>query len=143
MPLEQLAEHPEQALAIARRQLRPQPVGRRWRWCGEYGYRWRGGTGATGATGATGPIGPRGPAGATNLSQVPGPDEINSTATCPAGQVATGGGGLADEGAFIFGSYPFVEPGATAPTAWQVQARLVSNPATDAPATAFVVCAAP
>jgi len=100
-------------------------------------------TGLTGQTGQTGQTGPRGPAGTTNLSQVSGADEINSTATCPAGQVATGGGGLADPGAFIFGSYPVVEPAATAPTAWQVQARLVSNPATDAPATAFVVCAAP
>lgn len=103
----------------------------------------RGALGPAGAVGPAGPTGPRGPAGATNVIQVLGPDDVNSTATCPSGQVAVGGGGLADEGAFLFGSYPIADtPGGT-PNGWQVQARLVSNPATDAAARSFAVCAAP
>jgi hypothetical protein len=99
--------------------------------------------GALGPAGPAGPAGPRGPAGATNVSQVAGAAGVNSTAFCPSGRVAVGGGGLAGEGAFLVGSYPVVDPGATAPTAWQVQAALAANPATEAAAQAFVVCAAP
>jgi hypothetical protein len=104
--------------------------------------------GPTGATGATGPIGPRGPAGATNVTVETDPlaPRINSVATCPAGRVATGGGGsVTDPTWYISASFPVAPavPGGP-PTQWSVEANDTGPPAGPAqPATAYVVCAAP
>jgi hypothetical protein len=65
-----------------------------------------GATGQQGATGerSDGPMGPQGPAGATNVTIVTDPPlgpngalpdgKLDPEATCPFGQVATGGGGV-------------------------------------------------
>jgi hypothetical protein len=98
--------------------------------------------GAAGARGATGERGPAGPAGATNVTVVQGAQALGtSTATCPAGERATGGGGFViAPDAYLFDSSPPTT--AQPPTAWQAQAEFV---ATGLPAQvqAYVVCAAP
>ncbi|HVW46925.1 MAG TPA: hypothetical protein VHA76_07725 [Solirubrobacterales bacterium] len=100
--------------------------------------------GATGATGPQGPQGTPGAAGATKIDVQVGPDGNGSFAHCPAGQVAVGGGGEADEG-FLFVSEPVVgENAATAgqtPNGWFVKAEEVGELPTDA--HAYVLCASP
>ena len=101
--------------------------------------------GPTGATGATGPIGPRGPAGATNVTVETSAEEVNPVATCPAGRVATGGGGsVTDNTWYLYESFPVAPatPGGP-PTAWAVNAADTGNPGTIMPSIAYVVCAAP
>jgi hypothetical protein len=102
----------------------------------------RGLQGPAGPAGLAGPAGPAGPAGATNVTVVQGATGVGlATASCPAGQRATGGGGFAIEpDAYLFDSRPNTASGT--PTAWQAQAEFV---ATGLPAQvqARVVCAAP
>jgi hypothetical protein len=102
-----------------------------------------GAAGARGATGERGLTGPAGPAGATNVTVVAGAPALGlSTAQCPAGQRATGGGGTvaAGEVGYLWDSGPTVATGT--PTGWQAQADLVATGA-DANVQAFVICAAP
>jgi hypothetical protein len=105
----------------------------------------RGATGERGLTGPAGPAGAPGAAGATNVTLVQGPMALgSSTATCPAGQRATGGGGFVPDApggdAFLFDSSP--PTNAQPPTAWRAQAdEAVSG--LPANVQAFVVCAAP
>jgi Collagen triple helix repeat (20 copies) len=102
----------------------------------------RGLTGERGPAGPAGPAGPTGPAGATNLTQVIAQTALGtSNANCPAGQRATGGGGIAADGAYLFASTPLLT-GPT-PTGWQVQAEELAAPNNPANVTAYVVCAAP
>jgi hypothetical protein len=99
--------------------------------------------GAAGARGATGERGLTGPAGATNVTIVTGPVELGTAnVTCPTGQRATGGGGVAGGGAYLFASTPIATVGTT-PNAWQVQAETATTPPAPANANAYVVCAAP
>ena len=124
----------------------------------------RGPTGATGATGATGPMGPRGPAGTTNVTVVTNPPllpggglpdgKLDPEATCPFGQVATGGGGVVggespgdpppDSTWYLYDSRPVDRDGDGRPNAWRVRAADTGPPAgPPQPAIAYVVCAAP
>ena len=121
-----------------------------------------GATGAPGLAGATGPSGAKGdkgddgdtgPAGATNVTSRVGTDFVvnrnnfaSGTATCNAGERATGGGVHSVTNDF----YPQLvqsEPvGSSPPTGWKATVAL-HDQATQAPATAtmtpYVVCAAP
>jgi hypothetical protein len=102
-----------------------------------------GARGATGERGPAGPAGPAGAAGATNVTIVTGtPAAPLAQANCPAGSRATGGGGVAAVGAYIYSSVPVATAGGTTPNAWQVQAETVP-PSAPATATPYVVCAAP
>jgi hypothetical protein len=103
-----------------------------------------GARGATGERGPAGPAGPAGAAGATNVTIVTGtPAAPLAQANCPAGARATGGGGVAAVGAYIYTSAPAATAGGTTPNAWQVQAETVAMPSVPAVATPYVVCAAP
>jgi Collagen triple helix repeat (20 copies) len=120
--------------------------------------------GAPGETGATGPMGPQGPAGATNVTIVTDPPlgpngalpdgKLDPEATCPFGQVATGGGGVVggdspgdpppDTTWYLWDSRPVDRDGDGRPNAWRVRAADTGPPAGPAqPAIAYVVCAAP
>jgi hypothetical protein len=70
-------------------------------------------TGPAGPQGTVGPrgaVGPQGPRGATGISNVVvrlGPDENGSEAFCKPGEVAVGGGGIAEEGSsLLYASLP-------------------------------------
>jgi hypothetical protein len=105
----------------------------------------RGATGATGPAGPAGPAGPRGPAGATNVTVETSVEQVNPVATCPAGRVATGGGGsVTDNTWYLYESFPVAPatPGGP-PTAWAVNAADTGAPGTIMPSIAYVVCAAP
>jgi hypothetical protein len=96
--------------------------------------------------------------GATNVTVVTsGPPNgfgvVNPVATCPAGQVATGGGGVVGGGPtdlppdttwYLYASHPVLPAGGGPPTAWTVSAADTGPPAGPSqPAIAYVVCAAP
>jgi hypothetical protein len=102
----------------------------------------RGPTGERGPVGERGPAGPAGPAGATNVTVTLGQEGMgSSSATCPAGERATGGGGVVTEAeAFLTGSAPTV-PASGPPTAWEAEAALEDGD--PAMVQAYVVCAAP
>jgi hypothetical protein len=96
--------------------------------------------GATGERGLTGPAGPQGPAGATNVSVLFGADQVDSFVNCPAGQRATGGGGVVTQAtAWLVDSRPNVDAGT--PTGWIASAETVAG--VSATVQAYVVCAAP
>ena len=121
-----------------------------------------GATGAPGLAGATGPSGAKGdkgddgdtgPAGATNVVTRTGTQFAvtrngfaSGTATCNAGERATGGGVSADTNVFFPQVTESLPVGSTPPTGWKVTVGL-HDQATTAPATAsmtpYVVCAAP
>jgi hypothetical protein len=108
----------------------------------------RGRRGPRGPQGAQGPQGPQGPAGApgaagaTNVSVHSGPDVAGtSTASCPAGQRAVGGGGIATgPDGVLWASNP--TPLSGTPTAWEADAVDRGTGAVDT-VQAYVVCAAP
>jgi len=96
--------------------------------------------------------------GATNVTVVTsGPPNgfgvVNPVATCPAGQVATGGGGVVGGGPtdlppdttwYLYASHPVLPAGGGPPTAWTVSAADTGPPAgPPQPAIAYVVCASP
>ena len=96
--------------------------------------------------------------GATNVTVVTsGPPNgfgvVNPVATCPAGQVATGGGGVVGGGPtdlppdttwYLYASHPVLQAGGGPPTAWTVSAADTGPPAGPSqPAIAYVVCASP
>ena len=123
--------------------------------------------GLPGERGVQGVPGPAGPPGAINVRGVvlnppllPSgglPDGVvNPVATCPQGQVATGGGGLMggvsqavppdpppDATWYLWASHPVVPAAGGAPTAWTVSASDTGDPGSPQPAIAYVVCAAP
>ena len=88
--------------------------------------------------GRRGPAGPRGPAGATDVTVFSATGNGSVTASCPAGQRATGGGASLDPQGFgiLIDSRP--EPATGTPTGWTA----VSDEPEDA-VQAWVVCAAP
>jgi hypothetical protein len=102
----------------------------------------RGFNGANGAQGPAGPPGPPGASGATNVSVHSGPDVAGtSTASCPAGQRAVGGGGIATGAdGVLWASNP--TPLSGTPTAWEADAVDRATGAVDT-VQAYVVCAAP
>ncbi len=95
--------------------------------------------------GATGPQGIPGPAGAPGVTKVTvrsGPSANgNSTASCLPGEVATGGGGFAeDPESWIWNSTP-VQVNGQVPTAWEASAETkTGNPSF---VQAYAICAAP
>jgi hypothetical protein len=102
----------------------------------------RGPAGPQGAQGPQGPAGAPGAAGATNVTTHLGPDvAATSTASCPAGQRAVGGGGVATGlDGVLWASNPTPDSGT--PTAWEADAvdRVAGTVDT---VQAYVVCAAP
>jgi Collagen triple helix repeat (20 copies) len=117
----------------------------------------QGAVGPAGAAGAAGPTGPAGATGARGASFVgtdfvvsaptdTAPQDRAVTATCPAGEVATGGGGTvvpispANPVAFIYQSTP-TNP-SNGPTGWIVRAYS-SDPAATWQLQATVTCATP
>jgi hypothetical protein len=103
----------------------------------------RGAQGPAGPQGAQGPQGPAGAAGATSVTTHLGPDVAGtSTASCPAGQRAVGGGGVATgpTGA-LWASTP--TPNSGTPTGWEAEAIDTATGTLDDPVQAYVVCAAP
>jgi len=100
--------------------------------------------GPVGPRGLEGPAGPPGPAGATNVTVVESGAELSPVAVCPAGRVATGGGGsVTDNTWYLYASRPVAPVAGGPPTAWTVSASDTGPPGTPQPATAYVVCAAP
>jgi hypothetical protein len=103
----------------------------------------RGLRGLPGPQGAQGPQGPAGTAGATNVRIRVGPVQLGtSTASCAAGERATGGGGFtAEPSGYLYDSSPVGGDGAT-PTAWDASAASVVD---DSPVNvqAYAICAAP
>ncbi len=101
----------------------------------------RGAQGPQGAQGPGGPQGaqgPRGPAGATNVVVRTANGIGTATASCAAGERATGGGGDAvTGGSFLYQSRPEGSP----PTEWRVRGEEVDG--TDTSVTAYVLCASP
>jgi hypothetical protein len=97
-----------------------------------------------GATGAQGPAGPQGAPGATKVTVRSGPFIKGfSVASCQAGEVATGGGGIVDPSepeAWIWNTTP-VQVNGQVPTAWEAEAESKSGAATFV--QAYVICAAP
>jgi hypothetical protein len=102
----------------------------------------RGPAGPQGAQGPQGPAGAPGAAGATNVTTHLGPDVAGtSTASCPAGQRAVGGGGVATGmDGVLWASNP--TPASGTPTAWEADAVDRLGGTTDT-VQAYVVCAAP
>ena len=93
-----------------------------------------GSTGATGATGQTGPAGPSYAADATVVSQVGPLDNgaaVAITATCPTGDVATGGGGLIGTGGglglVLSESEPTPTTNGATPTGWIITGENTSG----------------
>jgi hypothetical protein len=104
----------------------------------------RGPEGERGPAGPAGAAGPPGPAGATNVTVVESGAELSPVAVCPAGRVATGGGGsVTDNTWYLYNSRPIAAVPGGPPTAWTVSASDTGPPGTPQPATAYVVCAAP
>jgi hypothetical protein len=100
----------------------------------------RGRRGPAGPQGPAGAQGPPGPAGATNVTVRLGPAASGtSTATCNAGERATGGGGFSSDG-FLFDSSPNATSGT--PTDWVAQAEL-GDGSGPAQVQAYVICASP
>jgi hypothetical protein len=105
--------------------------------------------GATGPQGLQGPQGLPGAPGATKIDVQYGPEQDGSLASCPAGQVAVGGGGQAFEGAqgegFLYVSQPMtgnaLTPKGGTPNGWFVKG---ANEFGEHPeAIAYVLCASP
>lgn len=99
-----------------------------------------------GPKGDKGDPGTNGTNGATNVTTVSatctGEPCHEATATCPAGQKATGGGGIAGGNQYLWRSLP--SPTTGAPTGWTATAGDPSStPAPTGQVTAYVVCAAP
>jgi hypothetical protein len=97
-----------------------------------------------GATGPRGLQGAKGDSGATNVSVVthtcgPAPCVADSV-TCPAGTVATGGGGFAIGNQLLFMSRPNPQTGA--PTGWQVGGGAATSTASGT-VSSYAVCASP
>ncbi len=107
----------------------------------------RGPQGAQGDRGPTGPTGATGPAGATKVTVHTGEASMTrSFAHCGTGEVAVGGGAIADfPGSFVVESLPVVgeeaaQEGQT-PDGWVAAAEKADG--TEAPATAYVLCSSP
>jgi hypothetical protein len=106
-----------------------------------------GATGAKGATGAQGVKGDKGDPGATTLTVVQGPTvtiaaggKSFATATCPAGSVATGGGGVNVNTSGVHLLQSFANTGSSPPD-WTVSYENTSAGSVDVHAR--VVCASP
>ena len=106
-----------------------------------------GAAGAKGATGAQGIQGVKGDPGATTVTVVQGPTVTIGTglkafasADCPAGSVATGGGGVNVNTSGVHLLQSFANTGAS-PTAWSVSYENTSAGSVDVHAR--VVCASP
>jgi hypothetical protein len=106
-----------------------------------------GAAGPAGAKGATGPAGPQGPpgiagaAGATKIDVAYGAPGEGSFAHCPAGQVAVGGGGEAEDAeAFLFVSEPLtgntLTPAGGTPNGWFAKGE-------EGTTIAYALCASP
>lgn len=100
----------------------------------------RGPRGAQGQQGVAGTFDPSKVTVATASASIAGGNEGGANATCPAGAVALGGGGLTSGIENLQGSWPDLT-GPSYPTGWQVlYGNTGSGPVT---VTAFAVCAAP
>jgi collagen triple helix repeat protein len=106
-----------------------------------------GAAGAKGATGAQGIQGVKGDPGATTVTVVQGPTvtiaaglKAFASADCPAGSVATGGGGVNVNTSGVHLLQSFANTGAS-PTAWTVSYENTSGASVDVHAR--VVCASP
>lgn len=94
--------------------------------------------------GATGPQGSPGAPGATKVIVRTGPvAEDRSVASCPPGEVATGGGGVVnpeEEKTWVWNTTP-VQLEGEVPTAWEVRGDNLSGEASLV--EAYVICASP
>lgn len=109
-----------------------------------------GATGSTGAAGAQGPAGPQGPAGTFTPTTVyqrgtllePGQD-AEANVFCPAGEMATGGGGDWEQGVEIIDTVPLSDTDGTpadgqTPHGWAVYGYNTTTAPVEL--TAWVVC---
>ena len=111
--------------------------------------------GQDGQDGAQGAEGPEGPAGDKGDKGDPGPasgaasqvvvgsvSSALSTAACPTGTFAIGGGFFMNTDSSVFASFPSTTGGGTAPAGSQAPAwTVIKNPSDSVLVTAFAICA--
>jgi hypothetical protein len=110
----------------------------------------QGASGVTGPQGPTGPQGTQGPAGASNATYVTaGPylvgagAQTGGTATCPSGQVVSGGGAYGNSASpnqSIDASFPRIGPGSSVPNQWG--AYFDNNTGSDTTFAVYAICVA-
>ena len=101
----------------------------------------RGVPGPQGLPGPQGPRGLQGEPGATNVfvsSSGPGGGQV----FCEPGEVAVGGGAVAEGNAFVVNSSPLPHTQDATPNGWQAQVKAPGD-VLPSPGTAWVVCASP
>jgi hypothetical protein len=102
-----------------------------------------GAVGPTGSDGADGATGPQGPSSGAASQVVAGQGSTAlSTAVCPAGTFAIGGGFFMVNDSPPFASYPSTTSAGTAPVGFPAPAwSVIKNPSDSVVVTAFAICA--